>query len=244
MLDLYLALGNEEVATATVISELCAFLPGLLICYRLLDHRSRPTCERLLNRAALWRFVNLNVDIMLRSFALLSAFAFFTAKGAEHGDLTLAANAVLMNFFMIASYFLDRLAVAAEQLVGLAIGANYRAGFIRSLWLTLAWNTLIAILLSIVFWTFGNNLIALITTLEPVQIVAAQYLPFSAALPLKGVLAFQLDGVFIGATWSRDMSLMMLVSLGAYLAAWWLLQDLANTTGESAEKTSPSAALR
>lgn len=228
-LGLYLELGIKGVAAATVISELLAFLLGLIICYRLLDRSTRPTRQRLLDRAALWRFANLNADIMLRSLALLFAFAFFTAKGADLGELTLAANAVLMNFFMIASYFLDGLAVAAEQLVGRAIGASYRDGFIRSLWLTLGWNAFMAIGLSILFWMFGESLIALITTLQPVQIEAAQYLLLAVALPLTGVLAFQMDGVFIGATWSRDMSLMMLVSLGAYLVAWWLLQDFANT---------------
>ncbi|CAE6485612.1 putative efflux protein, MATE family [Nitrosomonas nitrosa] len=228
-LGLYLEFGIQGVAIATVISELCALLLGLYICYRLLDRNTRPSRTQLLDRDALWRFANLNVDIMLRSFALLFAFAFFTTKSAHFGELTLAANAVLMNFFMIASYFLDGLAIAAEQIVGRAIGANYRAGFMRGLGLTFAWNTFMAMLLSIVFWLFGIDLIRLITTLEPVQAEATQYLLLAAILPLSGVLAFQMDGVFIGATWSRDMSLMMLVSLGAYLIAYWLLQDMANT---------------
>lgn len=229
LLGLYGGLGIEGVAAATVISELIAFLLGLAICYRLLGHSTRPTRPQLLDRTALWRLANLNTDIMLRSFALLFAFAFFTARGADLGELTLAANAVLMNFFMIASFFLDGLAIAAEQLVGRSIGANYRDGFIRSLWLTLTWNTFMAALLSVIFGLFGKNLIALITTLEPVQIEATRYLLLAAVLPLTGVLAFQMDGVFIGATWSRDMSLMMLVSLGAYLVTWWLLRDFANT---------------
>lgn len=228
-LGLYLALGIEGVAAATAMSELLAFLLGLLLCYPLLDRSTRPSRQQLLDRTALWRLANLNVDIMLRSFALLFAFAFFTAQGADLGEQTLAANAVLMNFFMIAGYFLDGLAAAAEQLVGRAIGANYRDGFIRSLKLTLSWNIVIAALLALVFWTFGEATITLITTLESVQAEAMEYLLLVALLPLTGVLAFQLDGVFIGATWSRDMSRMMLVSLGAYLIACWWLRDFANS---------------
>ncbi|AKH38873.1 MULTISPECIES: MATE family efflux transporter [Nitrosomonas] len=227
-LGLHLSLGIKGVAAATVISELLAFLLGLLICYPSLKCSTRPSWQRLLDRAALWRFANLNLDIMLRSFALLFAFAFFTTQGAYLGEQTLAANAVLMNFFMLASYFLDGLTSAAEQLAGRAIGANYRDGFMRSLKLTLGWNTVMASLLAMMLWFLGEPMIALITTLESVQTEAAQYLLLVALLPLTGVLAFQMDGIFIGATWSRDMSLMMLVSLGVYLATWWWLRDLAN----------------
>ncbi|WP_218132772.1 MATE family efflux transporter [Nitrosomonas halophila] len=229
LMGLHLGFGIEGVAAATVISELLALLLGLSICHRLLAGNKRPSSERLFDRAALWRLANLNADIMLRSFALLFAFAFFTAQGAELGEQTLAANAVLMNFLMIAGYFLDGLATSAEQLVGRAIGANYRAGFVRSLRLTLAWNLCMAALLSLIFGLFGETLIAVMTTLESVRMEASHYLLLAALLPLTGVLAFQMDGVFIGATWSREMSRMMLVSLSAYLIAWWLLQDFANT---------------
>ena len=67
--------------------------------------------------------MTLNRDIMIRSFALLAAFALFTRQGAQFGTLTLAANAVLMNFFLVGGYFLDGFATAAEQLAGRAIGA-------------------------------------------------------------------------------------------------------------------------
>ena len=229
LLGLKLGYGLEGVAWATVFSEALAFVTGCLICWQLLDHSVRPSRQRVFDRAALVRIANLNADIMVRSFLLLLAFAFFTAQGAKFGETVLAANAVLMNFFMVAGFFLDGMATAAEQIVGRAIGAHHREGFWRGIRLTLLWNGLLALALFGVFWLVGHALIDLITTLEPVREEAYRWLIFAALTAITGVVAFQMDGVYIGATWSREMSLMMILSFAAYLLVWWLLRDMGNT---------------
>jgi multidrug resistance protein, MATE family len=227
-LGLVAGYGLPGVAAATVISELAATILGLIICWRLMDRNARPSRARIANMEALKRFANLNADIMIRSFVLLSAFAFFTAQGARLGDTQLAANAVLMNFFVISGFFLDGLATAAEQIVGRSIGANCRPGFWRGFRLTLLWNITLAGMLSLCFWFFGHQLIDLITTVEPVRAAAYDYLIFASLTAVTGVLAFQMDGVYIGATWSREMSRMMVLSFIAYLVAWWSLRDFGN----------------
>ncbi len=229
ILGLWLGYGLEGVAFGTIIGESVAALAGLIICWRLADPNVRPSRQRIFDRTALLRFANLNADIMVRSFVLLSAFAYFTAQSAGFGETTLAANAVLMNFFLIAGYFLDGLATAAEQIVGRAIGANYKPAFWRGIRLTLLWNLVLALLLTLVLGIFGESLINLITTLETVRIEAHSYLWFAALTAVTGVLAFQMDGIFIGATWSREMSVMMLVSLAVYLLAWQVLEPHGNT---------------
>ncbi len=226
---LILGYGIEGVAFATVLGELAAVLLGAVLCWRLLDHSVRPSRQRIFDRTALLKFANLNADIMLRSFILLFAFAYFTAQSSRLGETTLAANAVLMNFFMISGYFLDGLATAAEQIVGRAIGAHYRPAFWQGIWLTLLWNLVMAGLLTGIFWLFGDTLIALITTLQPVREQAEMFLVYAALTALTGVLAFQMDGVFIGATWSREMSMMMVLSLIVFLVSWQFLQAYGNT---------------
>ncbi|WP_075995520.1 MATE family efflux transporter [Salaquimonas pukyongi] len=228
VLGLSLEYGLEGVAWATVVAEALAFAVGSVICWRLLDHTIRPSLQRIFDKAALIRIANLNADIMVRSFLLLLAFAFFTAQGAKFGETVLAANAVLMNFFMVAGFFLDGMATAAEQIVGRAVGAHHRDGFWRGIRLTLFWNTVLALALFGVFWLFGEALINLITTLEPVREEAYRWMIFAALTALTGVIAFQMDGIYIGATWSREMSVMMILSFLAYLAVWWLLRDLGN----------------
>ncbi len=166
--------------------------------------------------------ISLNRDIMIRSFTLLAAFALFTRQGAQFGTVTLAANAVLMNFFMIGGFFLDGFATAAEQLAGRAVGARYAEAFRRAVRLTLVWGLALAAIVSLATLAFGTELIAVITTAEDVRAAAATYLPWAALTALSGVLAFQMDGVFIGATWSRDMRNMMLASFVVFTgsAVW------------------------
>ena len=224
-LGLWLEWGIQGVAVATIVGEVLAFVVGIVLCWRLLDHAVRPSRTRMFEPTAWKRLVNLNLDIMIRSFALLFAFAWFTAQGAAYGEVTLAANAVLMHFFFIAGYFLDGLATAAEQIIGRSVGANYRPAFWKGFRLTLFWNTAMAVLCSLLFWGFGTQLISLMTTSTEVRETAQQYLLWVAIIPLTGMFAFQMDGVFIGATWSRDMSIMMVVSLAFYLLVWWLVKE-------------------
>ena len=219
LLGLKLGWGVAGVAWATVTGEFLAMLLGLAIVVR--RFRTTPPLprHRLLDMAAFLRMLSLNRDIMIRSFSLLAAFALFTRQGAQFGTVTLAANAVLMNFFLVAGYFLDGFATAAEQLAGRAVGARAALPFRQAVRLTLFWGFGLAGTATLVLLMDGANLVALVTTSEEVRSVADIYLPWAAFTALSGVLAFQMDGVFIGATWSRDMRNMMLLSFLVFVGA-------------------------
>ncbi|WP_292089590.1 MATE family efflux transporter, partial [Mesorhizobium sp.] len=192
---------------------------GVAIVLRRFRKLERPSRRRILDLPAYLRMLSLNRDIMIRSFSLLAAFALFTRQGAQFGTVTLAANAVLMNFFLVAGYFLDGFATAAEQLAGRAIGAHAATPFRQAVRLTLIWGVGLAAAASLILLTAGAQLVAMVTTAPEVRAVADTYLPWAAFTALSGVLAFQMDGVFIGATWSRDMRNMMLLSFLAFAAA-------------------------
>lgn len=218
-LGLWLGWGIVGVAWATVIGEAVAMALGLAILvprFRRLPPLARGALRRV---EALRAMFALNRDIMIRSFVLLGAFAIFTRQGAQLGTSTLAANAVLMNFFLLAGYFLDGFATAAEQLAGRAIGARYRPAFWAAVRLTAWWGFAVSGALSLLFLLGGDLLIAAMTTSQEVRALASVYLPWAALTAVTGVLAFQMDGVFIGATWSREMRNMMLLSFAAYVAA-------------------------
>lgn len=224
-LGLYLEWGIEGIAYATLVAELLTALVGGVVCYNIFCKRPRPARTLVLNRKALSKFANLNTNIMVRSFALLFAFAFFTAQGARFGDTTLAANAILMQFFFVAGYFLDGQATAAEQLAGRTIGANYRAGFVQSVRLSTIWNFALALAMGLVFLLAGEIFVGWLTINTEVQAEALAYLPWVVVIPMAGVLAFQMDGVFMGATWSNELSKMMLLSLAIYLVVWWITRE-------------------
>lgn len=210
--------GIEGVALATVIAEITGCALGFLIIRRRFVPAHRPSWSQIIHRPSLMRLMALNGDIMIRSFALIAAFAWFTRLGTGFGETTLAANAILMNFFMVAGYYLDGFATAAEQLSGRAIGARYRPAFDRAVRLTALWGFVLAGFTTGFFLIFGNAVIGLMTTLEPVRFEAGSYLFWAALTAVSGVLAFEMDGVYIGATWSRDMRNMMLLSLVLFVA--------------------------
>jgi len=216
-LGLYLELGVAGVAWATLIGEAGAVLYGGLIVARYLDIKILPDFRTIFEQGEIWKLMAVNGDTMIRSFCLLFSFIWFTYEGSQLGETILATNAVLMNFFVIGGYFLDGFATAAEQLVGRAIGAHFRPAFDRSIRLVTTSGYLLAGTLTLLLWLAGPAIIDLLTTNELVREQAGIYLPWSAITALIGVMAFQMDGVFMGATWTRDMRNMMLLSLGAFL---------------------------
>jgi MATE family multidrug resistance protein len=223
--------GLEGVAWAAFLAETATAAAGVAVVVKLMRRTDNPDRRRLLDPAAFRRMIAVNGDIMVRSFSLLFAFAFFTAKSAADGDAVLAANQILMTLFLVGAYFLDGLATAAEQFAGRAIGARYRPAFERSLSLTIGWGYAIAAAASLVLWIAGPAIIGVMTTSPEVRETARLFLPYAALTPLVGTLAFQMDGVFIGATWSNDMRNMMLLSLAIYLAAWWALAPVLGIHG-------------
>ena len=223
ILSIYLGIGLDwgiaGVAWGTVGGEAIAALLGGAIVLRRFARMPRPSSARLFDRSAFRRMISVNRDIMIRSFALLAAFSLFARQGAQLGTVALAANAVLLNFFMISGFLLDGFATAAEQLGGRAVGANNRSAFLQATRLTLVWGFAVAGLASLVFFVLGDALVALLTASDDVRTEAANYLVWAALTAVTGVLAFQMDGIYIGATWSRDMRNMMLLSLAIYVVA-------------------------
>jgi MATE family multidrug resistance protein len=174
------------------------------------------------------RMIAVNRDIMIRTAALITAFAFFTAQSARSGDTILAANAVLYNLFLVSAYFLDGFATAAEQLCGRATGARDPKAFRTAVSLAIVWGFGFAFAVCALVLVAGPQLIALMTTSSEVRVEAQRFLILAAMTPVAGVLAFTFDGIYVGATWARDMRNLMLISLATYFVAWWALQPLGN----------------
>lgn len=221
-----LGLAARGVALATVIAEYSGLALGLWLALR--ARRAAGAPGRV--PPPPWsRFLEVNLPLLLRTLALMLCFAFLTAMGARFGSAVLAANALLLNFLYLASYALDGFANAAESLVGRAVGARDGAMFRRALALSGQWTLGVSLVLSALFWLGGPLLVDLMTTQAPLRALAREYLPWLAAVPLVGGWAFLFDGVFVGATLTRQMrDTMLFAALAVYLPAWWLLQPLGN----------------
>ncbi|MCB8839517.1 MATE family efflux transporter [Aurantimonas sp. VKM B-3413] len=231
LFGLVLDWGVGGVALGTVCGEAVGALVGLLAVLGGFAQGERPSWQQIVDRTGFVRMVAVNRDIMIRSLCLLSAFALFTRIGASFGAGVLAANGLLMNLFMIGSFFLDGMATAAEQLIGRAVGARWRPAFDRATRLTIAWGLGLGVLMAVVFAAGGRAVIAFLTTDQGVRGTAGDYLFWAAATPLSGALAFIMDGVFIGATWSGTMRDMMIISLALFVAAAYALTPLLGNHG-------------
>jgi MATE family multidrug resistance protein len=227
-LVLWLDTGIAGAAIAAVVAEAVGLGLGVLIARRLAHRPLSVPRAALLDRAKLVRMLAVNRDIMIRTAALITAFLFFTAQGARSGDVILAANAVLNNFLLVSAFFLDGLANAAEQLCGRAFGGGDRTAFSGAVRLVILWGFGFALAVAATFALFGSALIQAMTASDEVRQNALAYLWFVVASPLLAVFAFAYDGIFIGATWARDMRNLMVLSLLIFLGTWFALRAFGN----------------
>ncbi len=223
LLDLWFVLGLgwgiEGVAVATLIAEWTGLVLGLWLCRAVFAGDQWRNWARIFDPARLRRMVQVNADIMLRSMLLTVSFASFLFLAADFGDVTLAANQVLLQFLEITAFALDGFAFSAEALVGASVGAGSRARVRRAAIITSQWGVGGALLLCLTFWLAGGLLIDLMTTSPEVRAEARLYLTWAALAPILGIASWMLDGIYIGATWTRAMRWAMLQSVAVYAIA-------------------------
>jgi len=233
VLDLWFVLGLDwgvtGVARATVIAEWGGLALGLWVCRDAFAVPAWRDWPRVFDPVRLRVMLAVNTDILLRSLMLQVIFISFLFLGADFGDVTLAANQVLLQFLQITAHALDGFAFAAEALVGQAYGARTASSLRRGAVMTSIWGLVVCGLLAIGFAGFGGTIIDIMAKAPEVQLEARAYLGYMVAAPVLGLAAWMLDGVFIGATRSRDMRNMMAVSLAVYVvAALALVPSLGN----------------
>lgn len=223
--------GVQGVAVATVIAELSGAALAFWLCR---DAFARPAWRawaRVFNRAKLIKMALLNTDILLRSAMLMIIFSSFVFLGARFGDVTLAANEVLIQFMYITAYAMDGFAFAAETLIARAYGRGDPMRVRRSAVMTSVWALAICIFSAAAFALAGPWIIDLMAKDAEVQIAARSYLWWMVAAPLAGCAAWMLDGIFIGAARGRDMRNMMAISFVIYWGAVFLLLPLMGNHG-------------
>lgn len=189
----------------------------------------RPEVSRLLNREELGKLMRLNRDIFIRTMLLVASFTWMTRLGSLQGDVILAANGILYQIFHIATYALDGFAIAAESLVGQAAGARDRRFLRRAVVVSSVAAFGLAIAFSVLLFAVKEPLIPLFTNVEAVRIATADHFFWAALLPVASVAAYQLDGIFVGATEGPAMRNAMIVAAGLYLAfSQWGLEVFGN----------------
>ena len=235
LLDVILVYGygltSDGVAWATLCADYFAASLGLYWAYRTVTQGQKN--NRWSFNWPSWQelkpLININHQLFVRTLCLLSVFIFFTAQGAQQGDLVLAVNAIMLTLLLLISNALDGFAHAAESLVGQSLGAKNFRQLRQSIWLTGTNALIIALIMVAGFAWQGENLLGLLTDQQDVLTVAIEYSPWLIWLPLIGCSSYWLDGIFIGMQASAPMrNAMLLAAIIVFLPVWFLTQELAN----------------
>lgn len=206
----------EGVALGTLISQYTALLLAVIFCLTKFDVKQHFELKATLDINTLKRFFQVNRDIFLRTLCLIAVTTYFTSAGSTQGELTLAANTLLMQFFIIFSYFMDGFAYAGEALGGRYFGAHDRLNFQRMTRCLFAWGGALSVLFFFIYFLSGTSLLHLLTNDSQVINRAQQYLPIVYFIPLISFAAFLFDGLYIGTTATRYMLISMFCASAAF----------------------------
>ncbi len=196
----------EGVAFGTLIAQYAGLAISLVAWRRrYFPRRADVDWHGLLNRSELGKFFATNRDIFLRTFFLIAVTTSFTAFGSALGENTLAANALLMQFFVVFSYVMDGFAYAGEALGGKFVGACSVANFHSLTKRLFVWGMTLSMAFTLLYILYGSAFLGLLTNDRAVTACALRFFPYVCAIPLASFAAFLFDGLFIGATSTRFM---------------------------------------
>lgn len=210
----------KGVALGTLIAQYIGLLLALSLILRFRPLPKTKDLRTALGKSSLLdtTFLRMNRDIFLRTLCLLAVTSYFTFVGTRQGDLILASNALLMQFFLLFSYFMDGFAYAGEALCGKAFGANNRDAFRNITRRLFVWGGSMALMTAMVYYCLGTPILKLLTDTPEVVRCATEYLPLVALIPLVSFPAFLFDGIFIGMSFTSGMLRALIVATVIFFA--------------------------
>lgn len=214
------------VAWGTLTAQYAGFLMALLLWRRYCGGLKKHVAwHEVLKKEAMLRFFQVNRDIFLRTLCLVIVTLFFTSAGAAQGEIVLAVNTLLMQLFTLFSYIMDGFAYSGEALVGKYVGANNRSALYRTVRLLFIWGVGLSTGFTLLYFFGGKSFLGLLTNETSVIREAENYFYWVLAIPLTGFAAFLWDGIFIGATATRQMFYSMLVASGSFFLVYYSLHE-------------------
>lgn len=203
----------DGVAYGTLVSTYLAFFLALILfAKKYKTYLQQYKQELLLNVNELKKYFSVNKDIFIRTLCLIFTFSFFTAVSAQQGDLILAANSILLQFWFIVSYGIDGFAYAAESLVGRFKGSLERNKLAKAVWYNVGWGLFLGVIGTLAYALFGNQILQIFTDKTDVITMAQSVLIWTIFAPVVSSFCYIFDGVYIGATETKTMRNTMVVS--------------------------------
>lgn len=212
----------KGIALGTVLSQVITLLItiGFWARYygRLIKYIDLKT---ILDTTALKSFLKVNSDTFIRTFMLTLVTTFFTFASSGMGDTILAVNALLMQFFMLFSYFMDGFAYAGEALTGRYIGAKNKMLLRYMIQRLFFWGFAVSAVSALLYTLFPNQILQILTDNQVVIDATKSYSFWTILIPITGFAAFLWDGIFIGATASKEMRNAMILSAISFFVCYY-----------------------
>ena len=182
-----------------------------------------PKFENLFVQSKILKLLSINLDIFLRTLFLTFAFLWITYLGSKMGEDYLAVNTILLQFIILASFFLDAYAFSTEGLVGFTIGRRNQKSFLTVVKNSIQISFYTALIISITYIIFFKEIINIITDIEILRFISFQHIFWVIIIPPVACFCYQLDGIFIGASQTKEIRNAMIISVIGYVGVSILL---------------------
>ena len=209
----------------TLSAQWIGFIVGISIAF-LKYHPEFPSLNSLVNPTELKRFFSVNIDILFRTLCLIVVTVWFTRVGSTQGTVILAVNTLLMQFFILFSYFMDGFAFAGESLCGNSIGKQDIYELNSTIKALFRWSAIMVIIFTLLYAVAGEWIMTLLSDDKDVISSSKEFFAWVIAIPAVGFAAFTWDGIFIGATRTREMLISIAIATLVYFALYSTLSGL------------------
>ena len=207
------------VALGTLIASYLTVVIFIIYTYNYIVKKFKviPKFENLIIRSKLLKLFNINLDIFIRTFFLTFSFLWITYLGSKIGEDYLAVNTILMQFVILAAFFLDAYAFTTEGIVGFAIGRRNEKSFLAVVKNSIQVSLITALIISILYLIFFKDIINIITDVEILRFISFQHILWVIIIPPVACFCYQLDGIFIGAAQTQEIRNATIISVIGYI---------------------------
>ena len=207
------------VAVGTLIASYVTVIIFTLYTYSYIIKKFKiiPKFEKLIIKSKLLKLFNINFDIFIRTLFLTFSFLWVTYLGSKLGEDYLAVNTILMQFIILAAFFLDAYAFSTEGIVGFTIGRKNKTSFLSVVKNSIQISFFTALIISVLYLIFFKQLVNIITDIEILRFISYKHMFWIILIPPLASFCYQLDGIFIGASQTSEIRNAMIISVLSFI---------------------------
>jgi len=207
------------VALGTLFASYITLIIFTFFTYRFIIKKFKiiPRFEKLIVKSKLLKLFNINFDIFIRTIFLTFSFLWVTYLGSKLGEDYLAVNTILMQFIILAAFFLDAYAFSTEGIIGFTIGRKNKTSFLSVVKNSIQVSFFTALIISFLYIIFFKNIINIITDIEILRFISYKHFIWILIIPPIASFCYQLDGIFIGASQTKEIRNAMIISVTGFI---------------------------